>query len=350
MTETKPGLFGLKNTNRDFSLKEFWGKNQFNSSFPASLCCYLASKNLKANYLSISDGEFKAKLIDIDDVFGISASSDDLYFAFESQHTPFQKYVVGSLPRTDLVIQKKSSGECLRGLEVKLTALPDNTTCERSDSNYGSEIVVRPDTVVYLACSVASSLDNLFYNTIQEIDISDWSEPSEVLSHIDTIVQAIKSLSLALEKKQKAFLLQPIWKTQGKSPKLSDNCLDVFVWSNAGFCHFISNIANDNPNASKITRQTRTAIWLYKMLLELKNNAKFNHKIIIDYLSYNTKNDKAFASAGNVTNKYMKCQRLTKPVISKKEIKNIILGGGQNLLSPERRFDAIIFNSPELFN
>ena len=26
------------------------------------------------------------------------------------------------------------------------------------------------------------------------------------------------------------------------------------------------------------------------------------------------------------------------------EIKNIILGGGQNLLSPERRFDAIIFN------
>ncbi|MGF1541108.1 MAG: HindVP family restriction endonuclease [Pleurocapsa sp.] len=127
MTETKPGLFGLENTNRDFSLKESWGKNQFNSSFPASLCCYLASKNLKANYLSISDGEFKAKSIDIDDVFGIPASSDDLYFAFESQHTPFQKYVVGSLPRTDLVIQKKSSGECLRGLEVKLTALPSKS-------------------------------------------------------------------------------------------------------------------------------------------------------------------------------------------------------------------------------
>ncbi len=114
MTETKPGLFGLENTNRDFSLKESWGKNQFNSSFPASLCCYLASKKLKANYLSISNGKFKAKLIDIDDVFGISANSDDLYFAFESQHTPFQKYVVGSLPRTDPVIQKKSSGECLK--------------------------------------------------------------------------------------------------------------------------------------------------------------------------------------------------------------------------------------------
>ena len=38
MIELKPNLFGLNNTNRDFSLKETWGKNQFNSSFPASLC------------------------------------------------------------------------------------------------------------------------------------------------------------------------------------------------------------------------------------------------------------------------------------------------------------------------
>ncbi len=41
--------------------------------------------------------------------------------------------------------------------------------------------------------------------------------------------------------------------------------------------------------------------------------------------------------------------RLEKPIISKEEIKNIILGGGQKMLSPERRFDAIVFNSPELF-
>lgn len=85
------------------------------------------------------------------------------------------------------------------------------------------------------------------------------------------------------------------------------------------------------------------------MLLEVKNHHKFNHQKIIDNLSYNTKNDKAFASAGNVTNKYMRCERLKTPIINKSEIKKIILGGGQNLLSSERRFDAIIFNSPGLF-
>jgi type II restriction enzyme len=85
------------------------------------------------------------------------------------------------------------------------------------------------------------------------------------------------------------------------------------------------------------------------MLNDFCLNGKFDHEEIIDNLAYNTKNDKAFASSGNVTNSYMSCKRLETPVISKAEIKNIILGGGQNLLSPERRFDAIIFNSPELF-
>ena len=113
---------------------------------------------------------------------------------------------------------------------------------------------------------------------------------------------------------------------------------------------FISQVSRNDPTASQITRQTRTSIWLYKMLLDICTDGNCDYKDIIDRLSYNTRNDKAFASAGNVTNPYMSCDRLTIPRIRKDEIKNIILGGGQNLLSPERRFDVIIFNSPELFS
>lgn len=132
-------------------------------------------------------------------------------------------------------------------------------------------------------------------------------------------------------------------------PNLRKTCLDVFVWSDAAFAWFISQVSKAECSGKKITRQTRTSIWLYKMLLDIVNDGRFDYLDIIDKLSYNTKNDKAFASAGNVTNAYMTCENLTKPRIAKDEIKNIILGGGQNLLSPERRFDAIIFNSPELF-
>ena len=85
------------------------------------------------------------------------------------------------------------------------------------------------------------------------------------------------------------------------------------------------------------------------MLLDIQHDGHFNQQKIIDNLSYNTKNDKAFASPGKITNQYMSCARLETSIITKSEIRNIVLDGGQNMLSPERRFDAIIFNSPELF-
>jgi len=349
ISSEQPSLFGLNKTNRDYTKESTWGKNQFNSSFPASLCCYLASKDIEANYLSIEGGVLKPTTIAIKDVFGIEADDSDLYFAFESQHTPFQRYVIGSLPRTDLVIQKESTGECLQGLEIKLTALPDNSTFHLKENEYGSELVVRPDTIVYLACSLASSLQSDLIELIPNIQIEDWADASLVLPHIKTIIETIKNISLHIEDTQNSFLLQPIWKTKGKSPQLAEQCLDIFVWSNAGFSNFISQIADSNPKATKITRQTRTAIWLFKMLQDIAIKGQFDHEAIIDTLSYNTKNDKAFASSGKITNRYMLSTRLEKPVISKAEIKNIILGGGQNMLSPERRFDAIIFNSPKLF-
>ena len=169
------------------------------------------------------------------------------------------------------------------------------------------------------------------------MQISDWTNADEVIQHIRPILNNdIKRIFVKLETKQSPFLLQPIWKTNGKSPELTTNCLDVFFWSDAGFyLQVITEIANGDSSANKITRQTRTAIWLYKMLCDIVKNKKFHHQQIIDNLSYNTKNDKAFASSGYITNRYMACDRLKKPVKRDPDIKNIIFGGGQTLLSPE---------------
>ncbi len=344
----KPGLFGINNSNRDFSKAESWGKNQFNSSFPAALVCYMASKNLQLNYISIKNGKFGIDSISTNDLLALPFDDKNLYFSFETQYTPFQKYIYGTLPRTDLVIMNLETGHCIRNLEVKLTALPDNTTCDLKENEYGSEIVIRPDTIVYLATGIVSSSFNEVSELFNKnpIHITDWTEPKKVLPFIPKINEILNGLSKRIEKNQQPILLQPIWKTNGKCPKLAENCLDVFVWSDAAFVYFISEIANDTKSVS---RHGRTSVWLYKMLFEIISDGKCNYQEIIDKLSFNTKNDKAFASSGNITNKFMKCENLTKPRILKSEIKNIILGGGQNLLSPERRFDAIIFNSPELF-
>ena len=86
------------------------------------------------------------------------------------------------------------------------------------------------------------------------------------------------------------------------------------------------------------------------MLYDFASNGAIDFKEIIDRLTYNTKNDKAFAVSGAITNTYMRCPELTTPRIHKDAIKEIILGGGQNFLSPERRLDAAILNTPGLFD
>ncbi|MFM6369138.1 MAG: HindVP family restriction endonuclease [Dolichospermum sp.] len=74
------GLFGLTNSNRDFSQRESWGKNQFNNSFPASLACYMYQKGLKLDYLTL-DKQLKIEHqeIDISQIFGIDPLSDHYY-------------------------------------------------------------------------------------------------------------------------------------------------------------------------------------------------------------------------------------------------------------------------------
>ena len=356
MSIEKPGLFGVTHSNRDFTQADTWGKNQFNSSFPAGLTNFLASKNLENVYICLDkDLKVSHQKISAEELYGIDPNSDDLFFSFESPFTPYQQLVIGSLPRVDLVTQLRSNGQCLKPTEVKLTALPDNSTCKLSEEYYGCEIVIRPDTIVYLACSIAVNFKDKKEELSQIIgnkfdSISDWTDGTAVWIHITEMITTIDKIILSVLDKQEPILLQPVWKTNGKSPKLTDNCLDVFVWSNFAFTQLFLDVARGELSSNnRITRQIRTIIWLFKMLYDFSKNGQINHHKVIDELSYNTKNDKAFASSGNVTNKYMLCDRLISPVIKKSEIKNIILGGGQNLLSPERRFDAILFNSPSLF-
>lgn len=165
---------------------------------------------------------------------------------------------------------------------------------------------------------------------------------------IGDMKSALKGIASDKNDCQQPIILQPIWKTEGKSPRLADNCLDLFVWSDFGMFNLF--FPEECDSLGNISRHTRSMVWLYKMLWDYSTTGCFNGSSIIDELSYNTKNDKAFSTNGSKTHPLMDCEQLSCPRIRKSEIKEIILGGGQNLLSPERRFDAIIYHSPELFD
>lgn len=350
-----PGLFGQKHSSRDYTKAECWGKNQFNSSFPASLVAYMSSVGKDPVYLITKKNNVIAqRYISASELLNIDPLCDEAYYDFEAGYFPYEQYYIASKKeKIDLVMVNRMTKVPLSGLEVKLTTLPDNTTKDLDESDYGCEIVVRSPTILFLACSICACYDgnkgknklHSLLNTIG-VEIKNWGNIREVLPHYEEIKNAVLNVSSEMSRKQVPLIIQPIWKTSNDLRDLATDCLDVFVWSNLSVIQMC--LRESNP-VDDISRNQRTIVWLYKMLWDFTQFGKFDYTSIVNELAYKYKTDKAFAISGKLTNPMMRSKELTRPRVTKHEIKNIILGNGQKLLRPERRFDAYLVSHPELF-
>lgn len=349
----EPSLYGIAHSNRNFKDKDSWGKNQFNSSFPVALCCYMRDKGHTAMYISVNDGVPGVSEIHFDDVFGTKLSNENLKFLFESPYDPYREYVEDAMEKIDVVVTEAQTGKYLMPLEIKLTTLPDNGTSSLPESEYGSEIVVRSATMRYVALGIASRLTASQREEIREIfhpvcvDIQEWENVFEMRQRREAIFKALDTFLRKYEKLQCPLVLQPVWKTKGKSPDLADNCLDVFVWSDFALARLMHTSCLEMND--EISRPQRAALRLVRFLYEFSKAGKVYQHPIYNAMLFGNQSDKEFAYRGVQTHRFMKCERLTKPIVTKQEIKKIVLGGGQKYLSPERRFDAILFFSTDLF-
>lgn len=304
----------------------------------------MASKEIDPVYLILDENtELKHSKISAENLFRMPPSHNNIRFVFETSFTPFNQIVEQKLPNVDVVITDQESGEHIRPLEIKLTTLPDNTTVDLPDDEMGSEIVVRPDTIVYLALGIANNFRqnrHILKKHLEPLEsIRDWTSTDEIITRIDIIKQVLENLMLENLDTQRPLLVQPIWKTKGQTPVLEEHAFDVFVWSDFG----LTRLFFRETVRKKIPRGTRSLVWLAKMLYDFAVSGKVNNEQVIDTITFNTKNDKAFSVAGSTTYKLMKCSELTKPRVKKDALKYIIQGGGENFLSPERRLDAAIW-------
>jgi hypothetical protein len=60
-------------------------------------------------------------------------------------------------------------------------------------------------------------------------------------------------------------------------------------------------------------------------------------------MDFGHQTDKEFAVNGGITRSYMTSNRRHAPILNKDCLSDIILGGGEKLLSPERRFDQTVY-------
>jgi len=360
----QPGLYGIVNSNRvstseSPSVKSLWGKNEFNSTFPIALANYMFDLGIPAVYIRCTrDNRIKRAPIPISTLYGTSAPLSHLHFAFETSFAPFVPFSSSLIDRVDVVVgEVKQVGEGLpdivvprRGLEVKLTVVPDNTTCELPYDRWAPELVARPATTQHCLLSMAHALSSNFDSVRKELDpvceaVRDWSNPTEVLKLLPRAVQAMATIANDFWHLQSPILMQPIWRTDGKSPTLSENTFDIFVWSDFAFWSLIAEKAlrSYNPNKPNLSRPCRAALRMTRGLFDISSRSRAHLSNIWKTMTYDNQSDKELSIQGTETHAYMRHRRLEKPRITKNTLKKIITNGGEKLLSPERRFDASIF-------
>ena len=353
---TEPSLLGLGGrSNRDFSLRESWGKNQFNNCFPASLAFYMNQEHLNPVYLTL-DANLKVQhaKISVAEVFGADPASEDLFFCFESQYTPYHPMVLGRLPRADLVTMDISQnvGRCLRDVEIKLTALPDSSTVERNDDEQSCEIVVRPDTIVYAALSIARIFEDRRKELLELLNPEyygsvDWQSSKDVRPLVQELADDLDRILEDELEHQSPLMVQPVWKTAGKTLQLHEQCFDVFVWSNFALTRLFVDRARSQTR-EQITREMRSVVWIVKMLHDFAATGKMNPDKITNEIVYAPKNDKAFSISGALTLPYLRSRELSQPRVKRSAVREIVLGGGEKYLSPERRLDAVVQSTFDL--
>ena len=342
------GLYGIKNSNR--SVDDHWGKNCFNSSFPASTACYMLEHDIPAIYINLVEENGKLKVlateVSIRDVFNCgNLKTSDLFFSFESVFDPYQQYSFDPVDGIDLVV-KDVNGNYLSPLEVKLTVLPDSTTYRKPEAEWGSEIVIRSATTSYCAIGMYDAVKSEALNvrTIFEnacADIQSWDNDFEMTHKLPNLCKSIDAFQKTYYKRQKPLLMQTLWKTQGKSPLLAEQAFDIVVWSDYAFSRLFIDSSYDV--APTMSRPMRATARLAKCLWELSKSGKIRVVDIYRQMAFGNQTDKEFSIPGNKWKSYVDTIRTVNPILSRDVVHQIIEPGYIERLSPERRFDQTLY-------
>lgn len=342
-------LYGVEDSNRIGD--DLWGKNQFNSTFPVALCCYMRDNGIKPVYISVGadfDNVVNDDSIAISDVFGTSQTGSGVRFEFETESHALSQHVTGPLGVTDLVTIEPPNHQ-LRALEIKLTVVPDASTSDLDETAWAPELVIRPITSAYATLGMWDRLiDGGMGEAVRRIvepvasKVQSWDNRAEMSGAIDELTEVLGLATRQCHQFQRPFLIQPIWKTEGQSPQLAAQCFDVFVWSDLALWKlFVDGSARGL--SGRLTRVQRECVRTVKCLYDLSTRNRISYEEIYRGIALGNQTDKACSFSGKVAHTYMQHPRLVQPVVPKSALSSIILGGGEAKLSPERRFDASIY-------
>ncbi len=171
--------------------------------------------------------------------------------------------------------------------------------------------------------------------------INNWDNATEIAqnakhlrSALDEALQAVATGGL-----QRPFLIQPLWRTVGQSFELADNCFDVFVWSDVAVMRLPVDQSDDTATVSRPIREVARHV---RALYEVLSQGDYNYESIYKGMALGSQTDKAFSLNGSKSIRYLAHPHLRQPRLPRNVLSDLITGGGELELRPERRFDAAV--------
>lgn len=342
------GLFGIAHSNR--REQDHWGKNCFNSSFPAATASYMLENDIPAIYVNLAEVNGTLQVVTTEIPFSRifncgDLHAQDLFFSFESVFQPYQEYSFDPIDGIDLVI-KDLDGRFLAPLEVKLTVLPDNSTYKKPEAQWGSEIVIRTATTSYCAFGMFDAVKNDSRHVREVFEatcsgIQSWDNDFEMTHKLPGLIDKLNAFQREFYPRQKPLLMQTLWKTQGKSPLLADQAFDIVVWSDYAFSRLL--IDRSTQPAATMSRPMRATARLARCLWELSVSGKIHTDDIYRQMAFGNQTDKELSLNGAQWRKYVSGPRIVRPILPRDAVNDIIEPGYIELLSPERRFDQTLY-------
>ena len=348
-------LYGLDHASHDFTKADSFGKNVFTNAFPASLAVYMhKEKSLDPGWVEAVSTQgtlgIRHTHKPLPDILGVDP--DYAHWSFESPYDGYDIYATGQVNKSDLVVSDIRTGREASAFEVKLTVVPTSNTANRDREDQSCELVVRPPSIEQLCFSIAAG-----YGPCRRHDIGDaianclkcpmdyeWNNERYMLEKLPDVVEAAETIAANDIDNQRPFLLDAIWRTEGKSPIFDREAFDVFFWSDIAFMQFFTRTAKSQIANGKesIDRPARAVIWLVKSLWDYSTQGSVTFERTHGSVTFGGQTDKAGSFTGNASLSMVKCDDFIHPRVARSEIAKIITPEGVAFLSPERRLDGVL--------
>ncbi len=345
---SSPSLYGITRANSSRSGADLWGKNQFNSTFPLALCLYMRDHEKHPVAVLARRGRIETAPEPQWSMAEIIGHRDEKpYYHFEAFHEPYGKLSRNESDRIDLVVAVDGTHRI--PLELKLTVVPDSGTAQAREEHWGPEVVLRPVSSAHAMMSVATTLfGHPMENDVIDVlrpaynQVGGWTNAVEVNRNAERLVRALGRALELIEKLQRPFLLQPIWRTQGQSLELCEQCFDVFAWSDVAVMRLPVAGLPRRIGPGSVPRPLREIARHVRGLYDLLTTGDFDYSDIYKGMALGAQTDKSLAISGRITNRYLHHERLRRPLLHRRVLQDLILHGGERSLKPERRFDAAV--------